>query len=534
MLRLPCGEVKPSSTTSATGKDLLSGEPAEALAHRAVLRAATSAGRRAARAQDAVAEADSLLAGAAALAALGEVERSMTGARRARSLFQRTANALGEAQACLLNGLALLSLDRVDEGLEAVTEAAMLLDGLIEASAGRSSAYSSVAGAYAEIEAYEMAHGYNIKATAVGGQSEDGASVAVRHRMATDLAAWGERLAEAGDQAGAHARLREGLSIAQGCLQDPRAVSERLRVSCSLVVGECLLGLGDAAAAAPILEAASARATLDPPLAARAAMRAGIARTQLGRVTAARRHLAVAQSLASAHRLGRIAGQTHLALADLLEREGNLVAAIQEHRSAHRLIAQRNETDRRRRLDGARARARLAKAERDTATLSRLSYEDALTGLGNRRFAQEELPRLMDAARDTGRPLALALVDVDRFKEINDRHSHAAGDDVLRTVAEILKRHCRDGDLVVRYGGDEFLVAFPGLSIADAGRIAERLRTAVEQESWKAIAPGATVTLSIGVATADDLTDPAGLVHGADMHLYAAKREGRNRVRLAA
>lgn len=521
----------PRTITEATAEHVVD-QTASGLAHRAVLRAATAAGRRAARAQDFAAEADSLLAAAAALAALGEIERSMTGARRARSLFQRTASPLGEAQACLLNGLALLTLDRADEGLEAVTEAAMLLDGLGDASSARSAAYSSVAGAYAEIEAYEMAHGYNIKATAIGGQSEAGASVAVRLRMAADLAAWGERLAEAGDPAGAHARLREGLSIAQSCLGEP--ATETLRTACALVVGECLLGLGDSAAAAPILEDALLRATLDPPIAARAALRAGIARTQLGRVTAARRHLATARTLASTHRLGRIAGQTHLALADLHEREGNLADAIREHRAAHRLIAQRNETDRRRRLDGARARARLAKAERDTVTLSRLSYEDALTGLGNRRFAQEELPRLLDAARDTGRPLALALVDVDRFKEINDQHSHAAGDDVLRTVAEILKRHCRDGDLVVRYGGDEFLVAFPGLDIADAGRIAERLRTAVEQQSWDEVAPGTTVTLSIGVATADDLSDPAGLVHGADMHLYAAKREGRNRVRLAA
>ncbi len=503
-------------------------------AHRATLREATAAGRRAARAQDPAAEADSLLAAAGALAAMGEVERSIVAARRARSLFQRIANPLAEAQASLLTGLALLTLDRSDEGLEAVTEAAMLLDGVPDASSERSAAYSTVAGAYAEIEAYELAHGYNIKATSIGGQVEGGASVAVRHRMAADLAAWGERLAEAGDSAGAHARIREGLSIAQSCLADKRPTSDAVRTSCAIVVGECLLGLGDAATAAPILEDAFARALLDPRLAARAALRAGIARTQLGRVTSAHRHLARALSLTTAHRLERIQGQTHLALAELFEREGNLVAAIREHRAAQCLTAQRHERDRRRRLDGARARARLAKAERETVTLSRLSYEDPLTGLGNRRSAQEELPRLLDTARETGRPLALALVDVDRFKEINDRHSHAAGDDVLRTVAVILKRHCRDGDLVVRYGGDEFLVAFPGLGIGDAGRIAERLRTAVEQEPWERIAPGMTVTLSIGVATADDLSDPAGLVHGADMHLYAAKREGRNRVRLAA
>lgn len=480
---------------------------------------------------DPQAEAASLLETAAILAEMGELDRSVTAARRARTLFLGLGDSIHEARALLLCGLGLLALDRGDEGIEEVAEAALLVDGQDAASPALASAYSAVAGAYAEMEAFEIAHDYDLRAieiaTAVGGVGLDRA----RQRMAADLAAWGERLAQAGHATEAAERFRLGLDLAEACTDGDDDIT---RTVSRLTVGECRLGLGDADGALGPLRDAFERSREEPRLRARAALRMGLALTAARRHESARRFLEEAFALAERNGLLRLRCEIHRARATLCEMSGDLRAAIVEHHAVALATAQRSEVERRRRLDSVRARVRLAKAQRETLELARLSFEDPLTGLHNRRFAQAELPRLVDAARASGKPLAVALIDVDHFKLINDRVSHAAGDAVLRRVAELLRTHCRDGDLVVRYGGDEFLVAFPGLEAQDAGRIAERLRTAVAAEEWSQTTPGGRVTLSIGVTHADELSDPAGLIDAADVRLYAAKRAGRNRVRLAA
>jgi diguanylate cyclase (GGDEF)-like protein len=137
-------------------------------------------------------------------------------------------------------------------------------------------------------------------------------------------------------------------------------------------------------------------------------------------------------------------------------------------------------------------------------------------------------------------PLSLAVVDVDRFKSVNDAASHTQGDAVLRRVADLLREHSRNGDEVYRWAGDEFLVVLPTATEAQAVVVMDRLRRAVADADWADLELSEAVTVSIGVASAPAVTEgsdaggPVGwrtLFDTADLHLFSAKRGGRNRVR---
>jgi diguanylate cyclase (GGDEF)-like protein len=180
-------------------------------------------------------------------------------------------------------------------------------------------------------------------------------------------------------------------------------------------------------------------------------------------------------------------------------------------------------------------RSRLREAQRQAALLRRHALEDPLTGLGNRRSAERRLGSL----RLGEEPLSLAVVDVDRFKQVNDDTSHTHGDAVLRRVADLLREHSRTGDEVYRWAGDEFLVVLPTATEEQAVGVMERLRAAVAGASWGDLQLSGPVTVSVGVATAPVGTEetegaPVGwraLFDTADLHLFSAKRLGRNRVR---
>ena len=184
----------------------------------------------------------------------------------------------------------------------------------------------------------------------------------------------------------------------------------------------------------------------------------------------------------------------------------------------------------------ARLNARLVEIDRERAALlselERQSLEDVLTGVYNRRALDHRLRDAFRHARQRGRPLALALIDLDHFKSINDAHSHAVGDDVLRTTAAIMRASVRPGDFVARYGGEEFIVIMPDTMLADAVIAAERVRAAVEAYDWRRVIDGLQgVTLSAGVAELRaEHPSPKRLLMSADAWLYAAKEAGRNRV----
>ena len=182
------------------------------------------------------------------------------------------------------------------------------------------------------------------------------------------------------------------------------------------------------------------------------------------------------------------------------------------------------------------ARTRLEEEQRRTqellVRLERLSHEDPLTGLANRRRWDAELAAACARVRETGDRAAVVLLDLDRFKIVNDSFGHAAGDAALQAVATLLRRRVREGDLVARLGGDELAVLLPHADQQAAVRFAERIRT----ESLALFPEGydrAGVSLSIGVVEVSGPTaDQRTVMVGADAQLYRAKAT-RNAVRAA-
>ena len=160
---------------------------------------------------------------------------------------------------------------------------------------------------------------------------------------------------------------------------------------------------------------------------------------------------------------------------------------------------------------------------------------DHLTGLWNRRMVLEQLDREVNRARHEKRPFAVAIVDVDRFKSINDTYGHRVGDVVLRFTASALKSQLRQYDFVGRFGGEEFLVLLPGCDAAAARAVGERMRECIASQQAMVGPDSVQVTVSVGVAvTVNGSASADSLVEAADAALYCAKEAGRNRVESCA
>jgi two-component system cell cycle response regulator len=157
---------------------------------------------------------------------------------------------------------------------------------------------------------------------------------------------------------------------------------------------------------------------------------------------------------------------------------------------------------------------------------------DPLTSCYNKSTFLERLPSEFAFAKHRRKPMSLAMLDIDRFKKINDSYGHLAGDFVLRKLGNVLKQGLRADDFLARYGGEEFALIMREVSKRNALQTAERLRKLVETTTFKHEGKKMTVTVSIGVATwPDDRCDSIqNLVKAADKYLYSAKRKGRNRV----
>lgn len=164
--------------------------------------------------------------------------------------------------------------------------------------------------------------------------------------------------------------------------------------------------------------------------------------------------------------------------------------------------------------------------------LAEESVTDPLTGLRNRRYLERFLETETARAARYGKGFSVAMLDLDHFKVYNDTHGHPVGDQVLQTVAEILRSQVRDADVIARYGGEEFTVVIPDSETDAARAVCERIRASVEEETFQGeeVMPGG-LTVSLGVASFPTHADSAEeLVEAADEALYEAKEQGRNQV----
>ncbi len=279
----------------------------------------------------------------------------------------------------------------------------------------------------------------------------------------------------------------------------------------------------------------------------------------MGDYAAATRHLEQALRLCEEARVGSQHYRTNETLADVHERFGNHEQALRHFKAFHRTRAavydeiarakvsslksefelektrQQQEIYQLRNVELASAYDELKRLHeevtRQAELLQQISIRDGLTGTFNRRFLDERLKEEVTRAARYDQPLSAALLDIDHFKNINDSLSHAIGDDVLQVLASVVSAQLRDTDLLVRYGGEEFVVLLPLTALENASKAAEKVRAAVEGHDWKSLHPDLRVTVSIGVAQMTDPDVPDSLIDSADRKLYEAKKAGRNRIR---
>lgn len=373
-----------------------------------------------------------------------------------------------------------------------------------------------------------------------------------RRGAAIALGNVGRAHAARGEPEPALAALRESLS-----LLDPRE-DAAYRAPALARLGGVHASLGDDAAARAALAEALAGAERQGEFLDEVLLVAGRFHLERAEHDAAIRLLGEALALLEPHETTPRALEVHRLLAEAFEQAGRLREALHHLKASHRIGAALSDAAVTVRLRGAmlafdaeRARQQeeifrlknveLARAYDELRTLhealaarndelQRISIEDALTGVFNRRYLDVQLSHEVSRALRRRRPLSVAMCDIDGFKQINDRLSHAMGDEVLRRLGRLLREVARNDDLVCRYGGEEFLIVLPETDVPGAVALAGRLRDAVRGHDWSGLDPDLRVTLSVGVARLGEHGDAERMLAEADARLYEAKRRGRDRV----
>jgi diguanylate cyclase (GGDEF)-like protein len=237
--------------------------------------------------------------------------------------------------------------------------------------------------------------------------------------------------------------------------------------------------------------------------------------------------------------------RVHQGLAGAYEAVGNVAEALHHFKRYHELETSVKSVEAQRhaavleeqlrtteaQLETERLRAQTVELQERAHRLERAANADSLSGLANRRYLKAAFPDLCALARSSQQAVAIALIDLDGFKQLNDQHSHVAGDTALRRIGQILADNVRTGDIAVRFGGDEFVVALVGHDASVVWDVCDRIRRAVERTQWNDIAPDTSLTASIGYALSHPETDLETLIVLADTALYAAKASGRNTIR---
>ncbi|WP_254781790.1 diguanylate cyclase domain-containing protein [Modestobacter sp. DSM 44400] len=467
---------------------------------------------------------------------------AITLVRSARAAFDAQDDDLQRAAGLVRHARIELLSRRVDAAMDEAVEAASLLGPALPATPLLVHTLSALAGVLADLELMPLALDYQRRAAETAetaAQQPIGASSGPVERspraLAADAATWlaalcaevGEGLLDDGVPEAAAPHFAEARDLAVRALGqltagDPGALDAQV------VHGWALVGLGDHTAAAALLRAAVSAATgpADRALLASAELGLGRALRRSGNGRAADDHLAAALALATEHGLPRV---RRAALRELCTLHAELDDAARALPYLQAYLA--DELDR---VDERRTRwvelfgrrKSLLETERAAGQLRRQAYEDSLTHLPNRRYAEARLDGLLTS----GKTPALAVVDIDRFKSINDAVGHPGGDAVLRAVGQLLVDGCRDTDEVCRWAGDEFVILLPDTTAEQAERAMERIRRSIAGYDWSALGVEVPVTISVGIASAARGDDRRTLFAAADGVLYEAKRGGRDRV----
>jgi len=249
-----------------------------------------------------------------------------------------------------------------------------------------------------------------------------------------------------------------------------------------------------------------------------------------GDLALAVRRLAEMKDMALAVDHERLACRAHLLLMQVHELQGNHEAVLREHR-ALRMREQRVVADglgSREALVSWRLGARQSERHLQQALVAsrqfeRWSLEDALTGIANRRHFEQTLAEAIQAGVAPDTALSVAMVDVDRFKSVNDRFSHRVGDRVLKTIAALISANVRDKDLPARWAGDEFVVLFRETTRESALDICARIRAAVVDFDWDSVAPGLQMSVTIGLGEVQAGDTAESVLHRSDQSMYGGK-----------
>lgn len=220
----------------------------------------------------------------------------------------------------------------------------------------------------------------------------------------------------------------------------------------------------------------------------------------------------------------------HFLLTQIYSQQGQYALALDEGRAHRRreLRVQSDILDSRHKvvqtqLDVRRSEHHLQQLVHHSQELERLSYEDSLTTLSNRRRFEVHLSGSLGDGWDRQHPVCVAIIDVDGFKRINDTYTHAAGDEVLKTVAQAIRDSVRESDLPARLGGDEFVILFQRTAVETARQVCERVHAAVAGLRWEHWAPALRVSVSIGVCEAQPGDTPFALLQRSDIAMFEAK-----------
>lgn len=471
-----------------------------------------------------------LLARAKALFELGRTEESVAVDERRLALHRAAGYTVGEVKSLADAAQGLFALGRVAEGLARLGRAVWLLESVPPRGERYVSAVLSIVASAQAAELYETGAGTLRRLlTELDGPLRPVVLASPRQAYYVEdyyaelLLEWGLRLEHLGRVDEAVVRWQRAARLLEAWADDDE-VEDYSRAMRALVLAKLGRPADALAVAEPLVLAV--REGEGYRTARLGHLAAGVAHRRLGDRRAARRELVAAEQLLAygGTAAERIVLQQELGALVLDEVEPEPRAALQ---AVLRGQAERLWEFRLQRLATLRQARLREQQDADRVHLDRALLQDPLTALGNRRRFDERLDALEPGSEAA--PLALLLLDVDRFKVVNDVHSHPVGDQVLREIAGVLRAHSRAADVAVRLGGDEFAV-FLHATTAEAVEIAHRIREAVAAIDWPRLSPGLTVTVSTGVAALSGEETGADLFAAADAKLYEAKRAGRNRI----